>query len=222
MTLENTEFWWIPSSKAFPKRLIDELDKLPRKAEVTLRFVDFDGTLMDDEARFRLDPELRNHRKHAAVPYIKKHYPDDDWWEEFDNFLTKLDPKSHIFSNADDVLDPNNPHHFILTAWPLQFQKNKIHRAGYHLGERMILQFSATRKPINILRTCLKLGYIPGKIEFIDDRIENFNGFDERLSNILGIPVEFYRAAQDLERWVVNVTKVTQEKVNQLMSQSED
>jgi hypothetical protein len=31
---------------------------------------------MDDDVRFSIDPELRNHRKHKAISYIKKKYPD--------------------------------------------------------------------------------------------------------------------------------------------------
>jgi hypothetical protein len=111
---------------------------------------------MDDEARFRLDPELLNHRQEKAIPYIKQKYPDRDDQEEFDRFLSLLDPKSQVFQNTLDFFDPSNPHDYILSAGPITFQDKKISRA-FPTGAQKILLFNAKRKPMKMLLTCLKL-----------------------------------------------------------------
>jgi hypothetical protein len=161
--------------------------------------------------RFSIDPELRNHRKHKAISYIKKKYPDKKWDEEFSAFLDLLNPKQHVFTNAHEVFDPENPHHYIHTAWYIPYQRNKIQRAWYNTSERSIFQFNAQRKPINMLRKILELWFIPGRVEFIDDRIQNFQWVDSQLQNILGIPVDFYQAIPDYTNHRVIIHRVAQE-----------
>lgn len=43
-------------------KLIKKVQALPKKEDVTLHFVDFDGTLLDDQYRFEIDPELAHYR----------------------------------------------------------------------------------------------------------------------------------------------------------------
>ena len=70
----------------------------------------------------------------------------------------------------------------------------------------------AEQKPLEILLTCIEVGFIPGSINFYDDRIHNFDGVDMTLSQALrGIPVHFYRATPDYEKSMVAVEKYRSE-----------
>jgi hypothetical protein len=78
----------------------------------------------------------------------------------------------------------------------------KISSAGLTSPERDYYVEDATAKPNEILKILSRLGFIPKKIHFYDDRIENFSGITEQLSRALGIEVIFYKARVGTEKTV--------------------
>lgn len=140
-----------------PQALLEKLTTLPKREDVVLRFVDYDGTLMDDEVRFLIDPEMRNHRKNAAIYYLNKNFSSENDPAGFINFVAKLNPKHHIFANAHEIYDPNNPHDYILSAGNIAYQKEKIDQSGFPSSKQALIVLEAQRKPLVMLLTCLKL-----------------------------------------------------------------
>jgi len=155
-------------------RLIEKVQALPKKEDVTLHFVDFDGTILDDQYRFQIDPELANYRGDSAYSYITSKYGNPDDPTGFATFVARMDPKNHILHGTSRFFDPKNPQHIILTAGNTSFQKEKIYAAGFGEANKILVP-NANKKPEMILLYLLKIGYIPGKIRFYDDRIENFD-----------------------------------------------
>ena len=58
--------------------LNQRINQLPRREDVEIRFVDYDGTLFPDERRFEVDSELRQYRGDSAYPYIEERYRDPE------------------------------------------------------------------------------------------------------------------------------------------------
>ena len=78
---------------------------------------------------------------------------------------------------------------------------------------RVILVEDATMKPLAMLKYFIKIGYIPGKVRFFDDRISNFDGIAEELSDLLHTDVSFYEALPDEAKQSVRVVKYVSEKI---------
>lgn len=203
----DTDFWWLSSPVTFPQQLLEELKWLPIREDVEFRFIDFDGTLANDKIRFQLDPELLCHRGNDAIPYIMAKYSTEDDPTGIKNFVKKLIEKLEeegrwfLFDNVWEIFDPNNPNDFILTAWDYTLQNEKIESSWLPKNVNKILVEVPWDKPLQILETCLRKGFIPWKIKFYDDRIKNFEGVDEQISRALkGIPVEFFIAIPEYEK----------------------
>ncbi len=189
-----------PKSWEFDNDLLSQIQALPRRSDITLRFVDLDGTLLDDRKRFEKYPALQNHRWDKAYDYIKSElFPwIKDEYQVFKRFLESLEPRELLLTWRELFYDPNSVHDIIITAWNKVFQLLKIQLSEIQLTkERIILTDNAHEKPEEMLRYILSIGYIPWKIEFYDDRIEdNFVGAEDILAEILDIRVEFYQAIQ--------------------------
>lgn len=188
-------------------KLIKKVQALPKKEDVTLHFVDFDGTLLDDQYRFEIDPELAHYRWDSAYYYITRTCWTKDDPTGFINFVKKMDPKNHLLKGSSEFFDPKNPHHIILTAGNTNFQKEKIYAAWFGEAKKILVP-KAVRKPEMILLYLLKIGYIPGKIRFYDDRIENFEWYDALFSEELSTEVEFFKAIQDSKKQTVKVERM--------------
>lgn len=208
----DTDFWSFEKSVTFPPELLNKLQSLPIRSDIEFRFVDFDGTLADDDVRFRVDPELLHHRGDDALPYIAEKYASESDPTGIKTFVEKIkdklreEGKPFIFHNTEDFFDPHNPYHFILTAWSIQLQGEKINSSRLSGAKNKLLVPLAEQKPLEILLTCLEAWFIPGSIKFYDDRIHNFDGVDTTLSQVLrGIQVHFYRATPDYEKSMVAV-----------------
>lgn len=186
--------------------LIKKVQALPKKEDVTLHFVDFDGTILDDQYRFEIDPELAEYRWDSAYKYITAKYWNPEDPIGFATFVAKMDPKNHLLNGVSRFFDPKNPHHIILTAGNTNFQKEKIYAAWFGEAKKILVP-KAVRKPEMILLYLLKIGYIPGKIRFYDDRIENFEWYDALFSEELSTEVEFFKAIQDSKKQTVQVEK---------------
>lgn len=188
----------------------------PRQPAVTLHFVDFDGTLLDDQRRFEVDPNLRQHRWDLAYYYIVENYSknrDED--EAFANFIALLAPRDYLLDGYTHFYNPKNPHHAILTAGNKKFQQMKIDATWLAPHpDNIILVEDAHEKPRAMLQYFLRIGYIPWKIRFFDDRIKNFSGIDTEISNLIGLDVSFYRAFPHLEDKTVRVEKVTRKRID--------
>jgi hypothetical protein len=216
MALQETSTWLLRVRKLdIPSDILDAITVLPRYPEIEINFVDLDGTILDDTERFAVDPELKNRRWDTAYPYIVTKYSQNgDEDEAFDTFLRAVDPSRLHLKWHTKFYDPNNIHHIILTAWNLKFQKRKVDLSNLNPDpDRVILVEDAKSKPLAMLQYFLKIGYIPGKVRFIDDRIDNFEWIDEELSALLHTDVNFYRALPNAEDKSVQVTKVVAQKV---------
>lgn len=203
---------WIKFPPALIKKLL-ELRAQGIREDVTLRFVDFDGTLMNDQVRYAVDPNLRQYSGDEAIWYIMGRYSTPDDPSGFKNFVASLEPRKHIFKNIGDFFNPENPYDFILTAGNIFFQKEKVDASWFPSSTKKLLVYNAKEKPLVMFYTCLKLGFIPGKIEFYDDRIKNFEGVDIAMSEALGIPVDFFQAIPNNSENIVAIKKVVQDKV---------
>ena len=130
----------------------------------------------------------------------------------FDRFIELLEPQNHIFSNIGDFYDPDNPDHYILTAWNKDYQGKKIAASWFWDKTQAILVDTADMKIRAILEKILEIGFIPGDwIQFIDDRIEYsiFEGGAEFLSQKLWwIPVTFYLAEKKHNQGKRNINKI--------------
>lgn len=206
MTQNNLNTHSEKPNRSINPELLEKVLKLPRRDDVTLHFVDFDGTLANDRRRYAIYPELQNYPGDSAYDFIAE----KDWDEAdpsgFGNFVEKLQIGNHLLDGFSEFFDPNNPHHIILTAGNIQFQEKKIVAAGFWDAKKILVTI-AEKKPEMMLAHLLELWYIPGKICFFDDRIHNFRWFDTLLSYELGIVVEFYAAIQDAEAQTVRVEK---------------
>lgn len=198
--------------------LLEELWALPRKDHVVIHFVDFDGTIMGDSHRFKVDPALIEHRGDSAYGYITEKYGDERDPTGFQNFVKLMDPKNHLLDGSSEFFDPENPNHVILTAGNQSFQNEKI-VAAWLWQAKAILVTKAEQKPEAMLQHLVSVGYIPGKIRFYDDRIGNFAWVDTELSKLLNIPVSFYMAIQDTDRQTVAAEKVeVNKKVEKILN----
>ena len=239
--LTDTLYWWLDSPNENPKglkikkervpfsipdALREKLLSLPRRENITLDFYDFDGTLADDQVRYIVDPRLRELEWNDAYPHIwntqwKWKYPEWFQWPDEDSpspdplwyrrFAHLLDLKNNLLKLPSEYrFNPKNPHHAILTAGSIDFQKEKIYSAGFGEARKLLVQ-DASRKPIVILHYLMKLGFIPGKIRFFDDRIKNFPDSAQQISDAIGSPVEYYEAKvwdekkEWTERWKKSV-----------------
>ncbi|MBX9809722.1 hypothetical protein K2X92_05020 [Candidatus Gracilibacteria bacterium] len=190
------------------------IQSFPLRAEVQFKFVDYDNTLSHDKRRFQVCKELEDNRGKLAYPIIKKYFgrKGSNGKREYVRVL-----KYHEF------YDPNNPYHVILTAGDEELQRLKIKNSG--LGDpKFIIVDDADKKIRAIIDFILKLGYIPGKIQFIDDKIREFNGIDQRLSKLLGIEVDFFQAIPQEDKSVklINITRSVQAGVNGILANAID
>jgi hypothetical protein len=194
--------------EAIPSALTHTLKNLPFWRGI-LRYVDYDGTLLDDTRRFDIDPNLEKeeNRGDGAYIYIPKEYSTTmhidtpsgevsyDDQEAYDNFIQLLDPKNHLFHNTGEFFDPNNPQHFILSAWHKYYQEKKIDASWFWPNVQKIIVPKAWDKILAMLVQVAELGYIPQSIEFYDDRVD-FGVFSEAANFISkalrGIPVRFF------------------------------
>lgn len=222
--LTDTSYWWLDSPNedtkglnkkkervpfSIPDALIKKLSILPRREDITLDLYDFDGTLADDQVRYKVDPRLKELEWNEAYPHIwhtqwEREYPGWFQWPDEDvpspdplwyrRFAHLLDLKNNLLELPSEYrFDPKNPNHAILSAGSVDFQREKINSAGFGNARKLLVQ-DASRKPIVILHYLIKLGFIPGKIRFFDDRIKNFYDSAQQISDAIGSPVEYYEA----------------------------
>lgn len=168
---------------------------------------------MNDQVRYSVDENLRQYSGDEAISYIMRRYSTPDDPSGFKNFVGSLEPRKHIFKNVGDFFDPENPYDFILTAGNIFFQKEKVDASGFPPDTKKLLVYNAKNKPLIMFYTCLRLGFIPGRIEFYDDRIKNFEGMDVAMSDVLGIPVDFFQAIPDNSENTVAIRKLVRDKV---------
>ncbi len=195
----------------FWKDLLAKIARLPIRFDQVLKMVDFDDTLWNSNRRFDVDKALENHRWDSAYPYIAVRYGSEKDPSWFNEFVSLLQVHHHLL-DTDHFYEPRNPDHVILTAGDLHYQRKKIESAGYAKSKRVLVR-DAKNKPLAILSYILKLWYIPGKIEFIDDRIDNFSGMDELLAKILQVSVVFQKAIPNLTENSVELIQITKNKV---------
>ena len=213
------------TSKAFEEefflteKLLDKVRNLPKKWGVHLRFVDYDGTILDDQKRFLIDPRLalKENRWDGALSYIRKNYPtpEDPSWIK--NFVAKLEPRNSLYTNYQEYFDPNKETDYILTAGNIDLQLEKIVQSWLKHAQKRIVA-KAAEKPLTILLTILKLGYRPEKVSFYDDRIDNFQWIDSFLSRKLGINFEFFRVQANPDRFTTRVQLLTSRSVEDILS----
>lgn len=203
------------TSNQFPIQLLAKVRQLPIRYNEILKMVDFDDTLWNSARRYAVDRQLENHRWDLAIAYIRKAYGtemDPTWLHEF---VTLLEVDNHLFE-TDEFYEPKNPNHVILTAGHPDLQRLKIESAGYTYAKRILVR-DAKNKPLEILRYVVKLWYIPGKIEFIDDRIDNFAWMDDLLAEILRVSVIFQKAIPDLGNSTVKLVCMTEKRMQDII-----
>ncbi len=195
----------------FPLDLLMKISRLPIRPDREIKFVDFDDTLWDSNRRFQIDQWLEENRWDLAIAYIRRAYGnrwDPTWLYEF---VSLLQVHNHLFE-TDEFYQPENPQHVILTAGHLDLQRLKVESAGYRHAKRILVR-NAENKPLAILRYILKLGYIPGKIEFIDDRMDKFRGIDNLLAEILKVSVVFQKAIPNTKNASVELVRIIERRV---------
>jgi hypothetical protein len=209
-------FWRLnEETLPYPTELLEALSQLDIKDE-ELHFIDLDGTILCDRRRYHVDEHLLNLHGDEAYPYIRDRYWsewDESWFQEF---VRRLDPENHLLIH-DHFYNPENPNHVILTAWNQEFQTLKI-EAGFWENINHIIVNNAQEKPLAILRYVCKLGYIPKRITFIDDRIQNFPWKDIELSKILGNSVTFFRARVTDNSRMVDVIRITERRIMNMLT----
>lgn len=176
------------------------LSQLPICNDIILRFIDFDDVLTWREPELLLDGWLREHRGDSVYSYINERY-------KLDGYIRRYHTDGNaIFDNvwlALEGMDWNQrKEKVILTAGKYEHQVSKILANGFWWMNRIVVP-KASIKMKAILDYVIRLGYIPWKVQFIDDRIDAFVDktgvyLDLPLSRILWIPVEFERA---VPRW---------------------
>jgi hypothetical protein len=184
---------------------INRLSKLPYRWNKTVRFVDLDDTLVARWPELERDLGMRLHRWESAYPYLDK----QGWvWWYIDKFHRNAMSR---FDNFREVLHwtYSNTQPVILTAWRKDYQTAKI-RANDLSSVPSIIVPKAEMKIWAMIRFIEHLGYIPSKIEFIDDRIGNFAWLDEVLSRFCWVPVTFEKAVPNwYSVWVEQLTNRT-------------
>lgn len=239
----DSQFWWLLDMCIKTDREVDEVEELknenlkkeiieyakkirviqsfPLRAEVQFKFVDYDNTLSYDKRRFQVCKELEDNRWKLAYPIIKKYF-----WRKGSNgkreYVRVLKPYKYLLKYH-EFYDPNNPYHVILTAWDEELQRLKIKNSGLW-DPKFIIVDDADKKIRAIIDFILKLGYMPWKIQFIDDKIREFNWIDQRLSKLLWIEVDFFQAIPQEDKSVklINITRSVQAGVNGILANAID
>jgi hypothetical protein len=208
----DTQFSSLPgSSDPRIDFLMHQVRRLPVHYGEEFRFVDYDNTLSDDEWRFVVCPKLRQNRWDLAYAVIRQEFGG------FKEYVDRLKPNEHLLDYS-HFYDPSNPNHIILTAWDEELQRLKIENSGFDNAQKIIVD-DAEKKILAIIQYILARWYIPGRIVFIDDKINNFRWKDVQLTNILGIEVLFYRAIPTPSKAVLleNISASTQSRVATLL-----
>ncbi len=175
-------FLYLPNE--FVYDILARLSKLPTRLDKTIRFIDYDGTIYADRYRFRILDILQYYRGDSAYPIIREHFAHESDPSGLITFAKLLKPNEDLFGNLGNIFDPRNPDDVILTAGNRLYQYAKICLSGFANAPKIIIE-DAKYKPLAMLLYFLHVGYIPGNIQFYDDRIHNFAGADTVLEKIL-------------------------------------